>query len=62
MCLHDLLADITLAVLVILCILITHLVVGSSHLLHFHIGRDWFLSIDLTNEGLHTFCHALINL
>ena len=62
MCFHNLLADISLRVLVILLIFIVHIVVGSCHLLHLHVGGHRFLSIDLADEGLHTFGHALAHL
>jgi hypothetical protein len=62
MSLHDLLADISFRVLVILLIFIVHIIVGSCHLLHLHVGSYRLLAIDLADEGLHTFGHALAHL
>lgn len=63
MSIHDGLADVAFVSLswgdAIAWSLFAHVVVGSWHLLHLHIGCNRFLSIDLTNERLHTLGDAL---
>ena len=62
MCLHNLLTNITFWIGVILSVFVTQIVIGAGHLLHLHVGSNWFLTIDLRNEGLHAFCHTLAHL
>jgi hypothetical protein len=42
--------------------IITHIIIATRHILHFHVIGHWFLSIDLTNERLHALCQTLRNL
>lgn len=60
---HNLLAYIAFGILGhILLGWIGSIVIASGHVLHFHVICNWLLTVNLTNQRLHTFLQTLRDL